>query len=207
MIQFENNFQTMGIYLSKEGLLSYGSISELFKLKDEYVTTEEVTLWQYDVDQKPKSIILKKHADVKILDCSTKWWNVKYKKIKGYASKYYFSKKFVDPYEKQVWYFGEIPREECEKLLQAKCNADSSFMVRSKEKLDEKIFILSVKHFDEHSQVSVIKHLKITVHGNKLFTVSGNSEEMFSSLQDLVNNLRETMDPNIGIRLKKVHSR
>ena len=91
----------------------YSFISEQFKLKDEYTTKEEMTLWQYDLSQNPKKLPLKKDSVVEVLDCSTKWWKVKHKIGIGYASRYHLANRFVKSYERKDWYFVELPREEC----------------------------------------------------------------------------------------------
>ena len=75
----------MGNLFGKEPFSRNNSFSEVFKLKDVYTTKERTTLWQYDENQTTKSISLGKNSKVKILDCSTKWWHVKYKKDTGYA--------------------------------------------------------------------------------------------------------------------------
>ena len=90
----------------------YAFISEQFKLKDDYTTKEDMTFWQYDLSQNPKNLTLKKDSSVKVLDCSTQWWKVKHKIGTGYASRYHFTKRYAELYERKDWYFGELPREE-----------------------------------------------------------------------------------------------
>ena len=82
----------MGNWQGKVRPSRKNSISKLFQLKDVYKTKEEITLWQYDGTQNPKTVSLKEKAKVKVLDCSTKWWQVKHRNDTGYASKYYFRK-------------------------------------------------------------------------------------------------------------------
>ena len=76
-----------------------------------------MSLWQYNLSQNPKNLTIKKDSVVKVLDCSTKWWKVRHKIGTGYASRYHFTKRYAELYERKDWYFGELPREECEKAL------------------------------------------------------------------------------------------
>ena len=111
---------------------------------------------------------MKNGKPVKVLDCSTKWWKVKHKINIGFASKFYFAKHNAEPYERKDWYFGELPRQESENALRKDCNKEGSFIVRCKEGLDNKVFILSVKHnkIEKETQMSHISHFELKTDEN-----------------------------------------
>ena len=108
--------------------------TKLFSTND-FIAKEDVTLWIYQDDSNPKPIHIKKNKTVVVKDASTKWWYIKYKdtkvaKVKGYASKYYFAKNNSKDYEKQLWYFGELSRDESAELLMNETNSEGSYFVR-----------------------------------------------------------------------------
>ena len=179
----------------------YAFISEQFKLKDEYRTKEEISIWQYDLSSKPNSITLKKGVSVKILDCSTRWWKVKHKIHTGYASKYYFAKRSAEPHESKDWFFGELPSEESEKALKSAGNKFGSFLVRCKENLDRKVFVLSVRHYknDTETQVSKISHFEVDVDEKGLYSLCSKCEIKSSSIDELISHHKKT--PHYGLKL------
>ena len=69
------------------------SWSKLFSFTDHFITKEDVTLWIYSTEADPTSVVITKNEKVKVLDFSTKWWYIEYKKTTGYASKYYFARR------------------------------------------------------------------------------------------------------------------
>jgi hypothetical protein len=180
----------------------YDFFSEQFKLKDEYRTKEEMTLWQYELSQNPKYLTLKKDSAVEVLDCSTKWWKVKHKVGTGYASRYHFEKKLAKSYERKDWYFGELPREECEKALNKGINKEGSFLVRCKKDLNRSVFILSVKHnkHRKETQTSQINHFEVDVDEKGKFSICEKRCERygkrFTTLEDMISHHQET--PHYG---------
>ena len=182
----------MGNWHGKPRVSRKKSISTFFQLKEEYKTKQDITLWQYEGNEEPKTVSLNENSKVKVLDFATKWWQIKHKNETGFASKYYFRRTKVESYERQSWYFGAIPTEECEDALNQECNGEGSFLVRCKEKDEnEKIFVLSVKHYDEETHISHIKHFaEILNNGDK------------KCLPDLISQLKEKADSQIGIKLE-----
>ena len=191
-LHFTHYYLIMGNWHGKVRVKRKVSISELFQLKEEYKAKQDVTLWQYEGSEEPKTVCLKENCKVKVLDISTKWWQLKHKNDEGYASKYYFRRTGCEGYEKESWYYGAMPREECEDTLpNLDCNREGSFMVRCKERdVDDRIFILSVKHYDEETHLSICKHF------NEIL-----NEENNLHLMELITQFKENVNQKIGIQL------
>ena len=147
---------------------------------------------------------MKKGKPVKVLDCSTKWWKVKHKINIGFASKFYFAKSNAEPYERKDWYFGELPRQESENALREECNKEGSFIVRCKEGLDNKVFILSVKHnkIEKETQMSHISHFELKTDENGTLFTCETCENRSESLIEIISHLQENTHMPPGIKLK-----
>ena len=186
----------MGNFYSKTKYLRQGS----FQPTEKYKTKREITIWRYEGDQDPQPVSLSENCKVKVLDLATKWWQVKYKDDIGFASKHYFRRRGCESFEKNLWYFGAITREDSEDALHLDCNGEGAFLVRCKERLQneeediyQKIFILSVKHYDEETYVPQVKHFEDIL-----------NKENKAELADLISELRENIDERIGIKLGNV---
>ena len=110
----------------------------------EYIAKQDVTIWSYIDDGtnlRPHTIHEKTRVKVaeirknciKFLICfflqvieeNPKWWKVECGKYEGFASKHYFVHKDTkDPWERKPWYFGDMTREDAERLLGDTANPD-----------------------------------------------------------------------------------
>ena len=62
---------------------------------------------------------------MQLLEENARWWKVKCGRKEGFASKHYFVHR--DPkeeYMRQPWYFGDMAREDAERLLGDRANLD-----------------------------------------------------------------------------------
>jgi hypothetical protein len=164
------------------------SWSKFFSSADHFITKEDVTLWIYLTDKNPTSVVIKKNEKVKVLDFSTKWWYIEYKKTTGYASKHYFARRGSHEHEKKLWYFGELPRNEAKELLMQEINSEGSFLVRYSTNINK--YILCVKKHNAGNMTFEVKYFDITEDEGK-FWLSENQK--FDSIGSLIENLAEFM--------------
>ena len=72
-----------------------------------------------------------------MIEENPKWWKVECGKYEGFASKHYFVHKDTkDPWERKPWYFGDMTREDAERLLGDTANPDGlvGFLLTPKER-------------------------------------------------------------------------
>ena len=146
-------------------------LSSLFLSAEDFVTKETITLWMYPRGSSPTSIQIKRNKIVKVLDFSTKWWHIEYKDKKGYASKYYFSRKNAEEFEQKLWFFGELPRNESHELLMNEVNSEGSFLVRYSPNLEK--YVLCVNKHDKNKKIFKLKHFDIKEDSDSKFVSKG----------------------------------
>ena len=66
-----------------------------------------------------------KNQFLQLLEENPKWWKVKSGRKEGFASKHYFvHREAKKEYERKPWYFGDMTREDAERLLGDTANPD-----------------------------------------------------------------------------------
>ena len=66
-----------------------------------------------------------KNLVFQLLEENPKWWKVKSGRKEGFASKHYFAHKDAKKeHERKSWYFGDMTREDAERLLGDTANPD-----------------------------------------------------------------------------------
>ena len=167
--------------------------------KQETVTKEDTTLWIYHQQEKPTTTQIKKGQQVKIIEDATKWWQVEHNGKKGYASKYNFCKKGAAGHEKELWYYGPLPRNEAVELLMNEVNNEGAFLIRFSNHVNK--FVLTAKKYHENKSEFEIKHFDIFEKNNKFYINQGQS---FESITGIVFHLRENFDEAIKVKLGDV---
>ena len=175
-----------------------------FSSADCYMAKEDVTLWQYGNTNSvtPTSFQVKKNCKVKVIDYSTKWWEIEYQGKKGYASKFYFYeyKDKIEDHEKALWYFGTLPRNEAVDLLMQEVNTEGSYLIRYSDNV--KKFVLSVKKYTENDDKFNIKHFDIYRKKDDRFYI--NKDEVFDSVGEIVDHLQRVLDDTVKVKLGDV---
>ena len=111
----------------------------------DYIAKQDVTIWSYSENgnlssstipensrvevrswtNEEKSVGGEKSIFLQLLDENPKWWKVKSGRREGFASKHYFVHKDArKEYERKPWYFGDMTREDAERLLGHTANND-----------------------------------------------------------------------------------
>ena len=72
-----------------------------------------------------KRVALIRNLFLQLLEENPKWWKVKSGRKEGFASKHYFvHREAKKEYERKPWYFGDMTREDAERLLGDTANPD-----------------------------------------------------------------------------------
>ena len=101
---------------------------------------------------------------MQLVDENPKWWKVKSGRKEGFASKHYFVHKDArKEYERKPWYFGDMTREDAERLLGHTANNDGfvlsinlSFAIRA-DMLDTSIICPPLQVFRVTNTALIVK--------------------------------------------------
>ena len=111
----------------------------------------------------------------------------------GYAAKYNFvCKDAAEEHEKELWYFGDLSREEAEGLLSS--NPQGSFLVRRSTR-NLGMEVLSLKFNDTY------RHYNVKTDGEEVWF---KSRRRFESLSDLINSYMENKSDGVATKLSKI---
>ncbi|XP_029903455.1 tyrosine-protein kinase Blk [Myripristis murdjan] len=154
---------------------------------------DSVVVAQYDF--KPindSDLAFKKGERLKVLQENGEWWLARSLMTgdEGFIPCTYVAR--ADTLEVEKWFFKNISRRECERMLLAPGNKPGAFLVRESE-TTKGAFSLSIRDsVRESEQGDVVKHYKIRCLDNGGYYISPSST--FSSLQELVKYYTRTAD-------------
>merc|ERR1712037_30077 len=113
------------------------------------IAKQNVMIWNYSNGGgclSPSTIPA--NSRVQLLEENPKWWKVKSGRKEGFASKHYFvHREAKKEYERKPWYFGDMTREDAERLLGDTANPDGSFLIRHTDK-NNGMEVLTLKYFN-----------------------------------------------------------
>ena len=136
-----------------------------------------------------------KHYSFQCLEKHGHWWKMQQGSKVGYAAKYNFvCKDAAEEHEKELWYFGDLSREEAEGLLEDSSNPQGSFLVRRSTR-NFGMDVLSLKFNDTY------RHYNVNTDGEEFWF---KSRRKFESLSTLINSYMENKSDGVATKLSKI---
>ena len=135
------------------------------KKPKEFLAKQTVSLFFPDQEHNVQSELCDKSCVFTLEDDSFhSWWRMRTlvgdREVIGTASRiHFFPTHSVREEDKEIWYFGELSRAECEELLSHSANDQGAFMVRVSTK--HKKHVLSVKIYNDQIQNYQYRHFTI----------------------------------------------
>lgn len=135
------------------------------KKPKEFSAKQTVSLFFPDQEHNVQSELCDKSCVFTLEDDSFhSWWRMRTlvgdREVIGTASRiHFFPTHSVREEDKEIWYFGELSRAECEELLSHSANDQGAFMVRVSTK--HKKHVLSVKIYNDQIQNYQYRHFTI----------------------------------------------
>jgi len=191
----------MGCFTSKEP----GDDNDRIEATGEHIAKQNVTIWNYSNGGgclSPSTIPA--NSRVQLLEENPKWWKVKSGRKEGFASKHYFvHREAKKEYERKPWYFGDMTREDAERLLGDTANPDGSFLIRHTDK-NNGMEVLTLKYFNTRPpEPEIYKYMNYNVKTDKR-QVWFSSRTKFNTLSELVDYCMENKADGVATKLTNI---
>jgi len=170
----------------------------------DYIAKQDVTIWSYSENGNLSSSTIPENSRVELVDENPKWWKVKSGRKEGFASKHYFVHKDArKEYERKPWYFGDMTREDAERLLGHTANNDGSFLIRHTD-TNNGMEVLTLKYFNTRPpEPESYKYMNYNVKTDNR-QVWFSSRTKFNTLSELIEFCMENKADGVATKLTNI---
>jgi len=173
--------------------------------REEHIAKQNVTIWNYSNGGSSLSpSTIPANSKVEVLEQNPKWWKVQCGRKIGFASKHYFVHKDAKKeFERKPWYFGDMTREDAERLLGDTANPDGSFLIRHTTK-NNGMEVLTLKYFNTRPpEPEVYKYMNYNVKTDKR-QVWFSGRAKFNTLSELVDYCMQNKADGVATKLTNI---